>query len=188
MKREELKAKGMTDEQIDFVMAENGKDVEAVKQKLTTVEAENKTSKEQLAEANKQIEAFKGLDIDGVKKASEEWKAKAEAAQAEAQKQIADLKFGHALDTALAGEKAKNAKAVKALLNTEGLKYNEADGSIIGLKEQLETIKKDADYLFDTGEPPPQIVGQTPGKTVPTGDPFLAAVLKGGNLLPEQGK
>jgi hypothetical protein len=187
MKREDLKAKGLTDEQIDFIMAENGKDVEAVKQKLTTAEAENKTAKEQLAEANKQIESFKGLDIDGVKKAAEEWKAKAETAQTEAQKQIADLKFGHALDTALAGEKAKNAKAVRALLNTEGLKYNEADGSIIGLKEQLETIKKDADYLFESDQPTPRIVGGTNGNNV-TGDPLLAAVMKGAGLQIEQGK
>ena len=31
MKTEDLKEKGLTQEQIDFVMAENGKDVEAVK-------------------------------------------------------------------------------------------------------------------------------------------------------------
>lgn len=64
MKREFLKELGLTDEQIDFIMAENGKDVEAVKAKTTT------------AEAGKQIEAFKGMDIEGVKKSADEWKAK----------------------------------------------------------------------------------------------------------------
>lgn len=33
--------------------------------------------KDQLAEAGKQIEAFKGMDIEGVKKSAEGWKAKA---------------------------------------------------------------------------------------------------------------
>ena len=31
MKREDLKKQGLTDEQIDFVMAENGKDIEKYK-------------------------------------------------------------------------------------------------------------------------------------------------------------
>lgn len=40
MKTEDLKAQGFTDEQIKFIMAENGKDIEAEKQKLTAQKAE----------------------------------------------------------------------------------------------------------------------------------------------------
>ena len=186
MKREDLEKQGLTKEQIDFIMAENGKDVEAQKAKTTAAEAAAKTATDQLTEANKQIDAFKGMDIEGVKKSAEEWKTKAEAAKAEADKQLASLKFDHALDGALTTAKAKNAKAVKALLNPEGLKYNEADGSIIGLKEQLEKIKSESDYLFESETPEPKIVLGGNNKSV-LSDPVIMAARKAAGL-PEQGK
>jgi SOS response regulatory protein OraA/RecX len=47
MIREELKTKGLTDEQIDYIMAENGKDVEAQKQKTANAETAAQTAKDQ---------------------------------------------------------------------------------------------------------------------------------------------
>ena len=45
---------------------------------------EKKAIAEQLENANKQIEEFKGMDIDGIKKAADDWKLKAEQAQKDA--------------------------------------------------------------------------------------------------------
>lgn len=157
MKTEDLKAQGLTDEQIKFIMAENGKDIEAEKQKLTAQKAELDGIKKQLNEANQQIESFKGMDIEGIKKAAEDWKVKAETAELEAQKQIAQIQFDYALESELSKAGARNPKTIKALLNMEGLKN--VDGNIVGLKEQIEKLKTDESYLF---------VEENPGDDVDT--------------------
>lgn len=59
MKTEFLKGLGLTDEQIKSVMAENGKDVEAEKDKSKTTTTELEGAKTQLAEANKTITDLK---------------------------------------------------------------------------------------------------------------------------------
>ena len=43
MKTEDLKAQGFTDEQINFIMAENGKDIKREKDKYESRTAENQT-------------------------------------------------------------------------------------------------------------------------------------------------
>lgn len=76
MKREFLKELELTDEAIDKIMAENGKDIEGFKSKVSTLETERDGLKTQLDEANTQIEGFKELDVDGIKAAADEWKQK----------------------------------------------------------------------------------------------------------------
>lgn len=146
MKREFLEELKLEKEVIDKIMAENGKDIEAEKQKLTTKQTELDGLKTQLTEANKQIESFKGMDIEGIKKAADDWKAKAETAEAEAQKKIAELQFDYALETELTKAGARNPKTIRALLNMDGLKN--VDGNIVGLKDQIEKLKTDESYLF----------------------------------------
>ena len=136
MKREFLEELKLDKEIIDKIMNENGKDIEAEKAKVTTKDKELEGMRTQLGEANKQIESFKGMDIEGIKKAADDWKTKAEQAEVEAKKQIEKLQFDHNLETELQKAGARNPKTVKALLNMESLKN--ADGTIIGLKEQLE--------------------------------------------------
>ena len=55
MKREMLKELGLTDEQIDKVMAENGADIEKHKTAAETSKAELDGLKAQLAERDKQL-------------------------------------------------------------------------------------------------------------------------------------
>ena len=150
MKRDDLIKMGIEEGVVDKIMALHGSDIEGNKAKLTTAQTEVDGLKVQLAEASEQIQAFKGMNIDQIKASADEWKTKAELATADAQKQIAALRFDHALDGALTGAKARNAKAVKALLSADALKFNEADGSIVGLNEQLAKIKTENDYLFET--------------------------------------
>ncbi|MCI2256507.1 phage scaffolding protein [Domibacillus sp. PGB-M46] len=61
--------------------------------------------------------------------------------------------FDFTLDRALMEAKSKNAKAVRALLNTEAITL---DGeTLIGLKDQLDKLKETDAYLFE-GEQPGQ--------------------------------
>lgn len=57
MKREELKAKGLTDEQIDFIMSENGKDINAVKAMADKAAEDLKAEQERAKGLQDQIEA-----------------------------------------------------------------------------------------------------------------------------------
>lgn len=158
MNKEDLKKLGLTDEGvIDQIIVLHGKDIEGHKGKLTTAQAETEGLKSQLAEAGKTIDGFKGLDIEGVKKSADEWKAKAEQAAADSVTQMSALRFDHALDGALTGAKARNAKAVRALLQSDALKLQE-DGSILGLSEQLTKIKSENDYLFESDTQTAKIV------------------------------
>lgn len=186
MKREDLKKLELADDVIDKIMVLHGADEQAHQTKVGTLETENAGFKKQITEANTAIEGFKKLDVDGIKKAADEWKAKAEAAQAEAEKQIAGLKFDHALDAALAAAKVKNIKAARALLNLEGLKLGD-DGAIVGtdetkgLAKQLEAIKASDDYLFEGEGRAPQIVAGGNGKSI-LGDPATDAMRKAAGL------
>lgn len=168
MKTEFLKSLNLSQEVIDKIMAENGKDIEVEQKKAEKVIQERDSYKlkaesleTQVNDANTEIQKFKDMDIDGIKKAADDWKETAEKAKADADKQISQMKFDYALSAALTGAKAKNAKAVKALLDMDGLKFN--DGKIVGLDEQLAQIKADNDYLFESDEPAPEFVKGTNG-------------------------
>lgn len=69
------------------------------------------------------------------KKAAEEWQAK-----------FAQMQLDFAIEKALTAANARNTKAVKALLDLEKVKL---DGeNLLGLDEQLKTLKKSDPYLF----------------------------------------
>ena len=168
MKTEFLKSLNLSQEVIEKIMAENGKDIAVEQKKAEKVIQERDSYKlkaesleTQVNDANTEIQKFKDMDIDGIKKAADDWKETAEKAKADADKQISQMKFDYALSAALTGAKAKNAKAVKALLDMDGLKFN--DGKIVGLDEQLAQIKADNDYLFESDEPAPEFVKGTNG-------------------------
>ena len=170
MKTEFLKSLNLSQEMIDKIMAENGKDIAAEQKKADKIIQERDSYKLkaenleiQVNDANAEIQKFKDMDIDGIKKAADDWKETAEKAKADADKQISQMKFDYALSAALTGAKAKNTKAVKALLDMDGLKFNDNDGKIVGLDEQLAQIKTDNDYLFESDEPAPEFVKGTNG-------------------------
>lgn len=145
MTREFLKQLGIEDkETVDKIMSENGKDINAEKNKFGDYE----TLKNQLSEANKKIEEFGKLDYDGVKAMADKYKADFEQSREESKKQLDELRFSHALENALTGAKARNVKAVRALLETDKIKLCK-DGTVSGLTEQLKAIKKDNAYLFE---------------------------------------
>lgn len=132
---------------VDKIMAEHGKSTQANQTKVKELEGQLSAAQSTITAANSEIERYKGLDIDGIKKAADEWKAKAEKAEGDAKAQLDSIRFDSALDAALATAKARNPKAAKALLNLESLKLT--DSGIVGLTEQLKTIKEENAFLFE---------------------------------------
>jgi len=159
MKREFLKELGLEDEAIDKIMTENGKDVQGFQTQVSTLTTERDGLKNQLGEANKQIEAFKDLDVDGIKKSADDWKQKAEQAEKDRDEKVAAMKFDHALEAQLAGAKAKDTGILMGLLDRNGLKLTE-DGNILGLDDQILKIKEEKEFLFEPEkeDKPPRIV------------------------------
>jgi hypothetical protein len=161
----------LTKEIIDAIMAENGKDIEAAKKPF----ADYEDIKGQLTEANKTIEGFKAMDIDGIKKAADEWKAKAEKAEQDAAAKIADMEFNSLLDTSITTAKGRNAKALRGLLDVDTLKASKNQTEDI--KAALDKLKESDGYLFEDTETPPPYAGGTGGASFPPkGDPAVNAI------------
>jgi len=116
----------------------------------------------EVAEAKKKLETdlqARDAQLEELKKAagtSEELKKQIETLQAENKKakeewetQIAKMKLDFAVERALTAAKAKNPKAVKALLDMSKVKL---DGEqLLGLDDQLKAIQQSDPYLF--GDP-----------------------------------
>lgn len=131
------------------------------KEKFDAQKIELDNAKNQLSEANKTIQSFKDMDIDSIKKEAETYKTKLEETQQKAKEEMDKFVFDSILQNALTGAKAKNVKAVKALLDMDGLKLN--NGEVIGLSEQIEKIKAENDYMFESETNEPQFVSSSGG-------------------------
>lgn len=180
MKRKDLEALEIGEEAVDQIMALHGKAMKKLQDDSEAATASLEALQSQLTEAQQTIEGFKEMDVDSIKAAADDYKTKYEQAQEDAKKQVAALKFDHALEDGLRAAKAKNPKSVKALLDVEKLELGE-DGVITGLDTQLETIKAENDFLFASDKPEPKIVtGGNPRSTVP--DAIVDAAREGAGL------
>lgn len=143
MKRKFLEDMGLTKEQIDGIMAENGNDIEAAKSEATQVKADLEQAKKQLQEANTTIESFK--DYDQVKAQVEEYKKKYEDSKSEYEGKIADMQFDSTLEAAINAAGGRSAKAVRALLDVDSLKASKDRSTDI--KAALEACQKENSCL-----------------------------------------
>lgn len=80
MKTEDLKEKGLTEEQIAFVMAENGKDLKKLQKENENLTSDRDNWKEKAEAAEETLNKFDGVDVEGLKTEIADWKEKAEAA------------------------------------------------------------------------------------------------------------
>lgn len=164
MKKEDLIAMGLTEEQAKKVMDSlDGNYV--TKTRFNEVNEENKTLKQSVSERDKQLDDLKKSSGDNA-----ELKKQIEALQqqnAEQKKthdaEMAQLRLDNAIDTALTAAGAKNAKAVKALLDTSKVKLGD-DGKLTGWDEQLSAVQKSDSYLFESKQTiKPAFKGYQPG-------------------------
>jgi len=78
MNKKDLIDLGIAEDVAEKIVILHGKDIESHKSKLATLQSEIDGAKAQLADANTAIEGFKKLDVDGIQKAADEYKAKFE--------------------------------------------------------------------------------------------------------------
>lgn len=156
MTKEELVKLGLTDEQATAVIKAHTEELKGYvpKSRLDEVIEERNGLRDQVAERDKQIKALgeSAGDNQALKDQVAQLQADNQKAADEYAANIAQIRLDNAVDLALAGAKAKNSKAVKALLDLSKSKVGE-DGKVEGLEDQIKAIQKSDAYLFDSGEP-----------------------------------
>lgn len=154
MKTEELKAQGLTEEQISFVMAENGKDLKKLQKENDNLSADRDTWKEKAEAAEATLKGFEGVDLETMQREISDWKQKATEAEKKAQEQLYARDFSDALKTEFEGIKFSSEAAKRAIMaevKEAGLKLK--DGKILGLNDLLSQMKeKDASAFVDDAQ------------------------------------
>ena len=141
---------------------------------FNTVNESKKGLEEEIEKRDKQLETLKQLDAEGLQEKINTLQQENETTKQEYEKRITEIKFEHALSSALKGAKSKNDKAVQSLLDMDALKLTES-GEIIGLKEQLEALQKNDPYLFESDKKVPEIIGSTQGSPIGDDDAAMRA-------------
>lgn len=153
MKRKFLEDMGLTKEQVDGIMAENGNDIEAIKQ-------ERDTYKGQLETAQTTLKSFEGVNISELQTKVTTLTNDLTTKDAEYKRQLADRDFNDLLKTTAEGYKPRDLKAVMPFLDVDKLKGSKNQESDI--KAAIEAVKKDNSYLFQDTQIP-RVVAPTPG-------------------------
>lgn len=160
MKRDFLKSLGIEDkETIDKILDENSADIGRAKGETDDLKTQIKQLETQL---NKKTDEF-----DSLKESTKDYNELSEKVkQLELEKnqlatdkaqltidldnKVAEIQKAHAIEKSVRDAKAKNVKAVTALLDMEKITYK--DGELSGITEQLETLKGGEDTSFLFGE------------------------------------
>lgn len=150
MTREELKALGLSDEQIEKIVDDYGKNYVS-KSQFNQKNEEAKHLKGEADTFKKEIEELKKTNKDNadlaaqIEKMKEDAKTREQTYKANTKK----MQIDSLVDLELIKNKAKNPKAVKALL-VDLDKAEIVDGSIKGLDEQFKKLKETDAYMFET--------------------------------------
>lgn len=150
MTREELKALGLSDEQIEKIVDDYGKNYVS-KSQFNQKNEEAKHLKGEADTFKKEIEELKKTNKDNadlaaqIEKMKEDAKTREQTYKANTKK----MQIDSLVDLELIKNKAKNPKAVKALL-VDLDKAEIVDGAIKGLDEQFKKLKETDAYMFET--------------------------------------
>lgn len=157
MTKEELVSMGLSEEQADKVLAAHKEEMKEYvpKSRFNEVNEEKKTLKSQLAERDKQLTDLKNTagDNEQLKQKIAELEESNKKASAEHEAQLKQLRIDHAVESALTSAKARNQKAVRALLNLDDVDIDD-DGKIKGLDKQIKKLVEsdDTKFLFESDD------------------------------------
>ena len=145
MTREFLKNLGITEkETIDEIMKEHGTTIE--KTKTTTDEKIKADYEKQISERDKQLEELKKVDVTAYEQKIKEIQEENLKSKSDFENQLKQTKINLSIENALIKAGAKNAQVFKSMVDTTKIIVD--NDKIIGLDEQLETIKKDYSWGF----------------------------------------
>lgn len=192
MKRDFLKNLGIEDKDlIDKILDENSADIGRAKGDLDSYKTQVNELRSQLSAKDSEITSLKEKadSVDGLNQQITQLTADKAQLTSDLNTKVSTLQKSYAIENGVRDAKAKNVKAVMALLDMDKISF--ADGAITGLNEQLETLQKgeDTSFLF-SGEshnaPAGTNVNNPPangGNNPPTTNTLAGAIAKaiGGN-------
>lgn len=148
MKKEDLLAMGLTEEQADKVMdGLNGDFV--TKSRFNEVNTELKAARAALSERDKQLEELKKVDAAALQAQITQLQADNKQKDADYAAQLKALKISNAVELALTGAKAKNNTAAKALLADFISKAELTDdGTVKGLEDEVKKLAENEETAF----------------------------------------
>ena len=184
MKTDFLKNLGITEQSvIDQIMAENGRDIGAVRTELNTYKQQVTDLQGQITAKDGEIATLNAKvgEVETLRNENAQLKTDKTNLTTELNTKVNEIKKTHAIEGGVRDAKARNIKAVLALLDHDKITYE--NDELKGLSEQLETLKTGEDTSFLFGEvqaaPSGTHVSTPPangGKNPPTGKTFADAI------------
>lgn len=149
---------------IDAIMAENGRDIEAKNNTITTLTTERDGLKTQLTTANDAIKSYKDMDVEGIKTKATEWETKYNTDTQALKDQLDATNYGFSIKEAVAGITFTSESAKKTFIaDLTAKKLPLQEGKLLG----LEDFKKE----YQTSDP---------GAFAPEGDDKTPVATRGG--------
>lgn len=153
MTKKELMNLGITDEQADSVL-EMLKDAYVPLTRFNEINEKMKTYRSERDDLKKENDEL-STKVKDTEKLDEEIKTLKEAntkLENDHTSQIASMKKDNAIEASLRDSKAKNIKAVKALLDLSKITYE--DDKLSGLEEQIKSLQEsdNSKFMFDTAD------------------------------------
>ena len=169
MNKEDLLKLGLTEEQAEKVLSANTEQLKGFIPKARFDEVNNakKQAEKDLSDRDKQLETLKNStgDIETLKNTIKQLQDENKASKEQYEANISKIKLDNAIDNALGNARAKNSRAVRALLDMEKIKFE--NDNLSGLDEQIEALKEaeDSKFLFEEIKEPakPSFSGVEPG-------------------------
>lgn len=157
--REFLKNLGIEGDSLEKIMTEVGKDkgISAEKvelqSKIDSLTSQNDDLNSQIKERDGQLSTLKKSvgDNEELKTQIKSLQDENKQAATDYQSKLAEQSKNFKIDSALRDAKARNPKAVKALLDLD--KVSVDGDNLVGFKDQLEAVQKDNDYMFEAVNP-----------------------------------
>ena len=122
---------------------------------FNTLNTEKKNLADTVKERDKQLETLKAStgDVEALKNQIATLQTENATAAKAHEAEIKSLKIDTAVGLALSAAKAKNVKAVKALLDLDKAELD-ADGTVKGLADQIKKLAEapDSGFMFETGK------------------------------------
>ena len=172
MKKEDFLKLGFSEEDAKKAADASAEELKSYipKARFDEVNTEKKKLETTVADRDKQLETLKNStgDVEAMKKQIETLQADNKTKDEQHAAEIKQLKVDAAVSAALTAAKAKNEKAVKALLELDPEKIELLDdGTIKGLDDQIKKLveAEDTKFLFNTETKKTKIKGANPGET-----------------------
>lgn len=160
MTKEEFIALGVAEDIAAKLAEASTKELEGYVSKtdFDLLTAQKNNLDKQAQEHAKQLEDLKKSvgDSDKLKQQIADLQAANKKAMDDHAKELLSIRTENAIDAGLRDAKAKNAKAVRALLDMEALEYDDEKGVLKGLSKQLKSLQEaeDSRFLFEQAPEP----------------------------------